>query len=118
MRYALYDQNDELLRYGEFDSQPPDPVGKGWYWAEDPAPPPVPQQVNNAQMRAVLLGAGLLDGINGFIAGSGDPAAAVAWEYGNVIHRISPLVQAAQAALELTDEQVDQLFIAASTIEF
>lgn len=83
-----------------------------------PAAPAAPDRVNNSQMREALRRAGLLGAINGFIAGLGSEEAEIAWEYGNEIFRVSPLVQAAQAALSLSDEQVDQLFITAATIEF
>lgn len=121
MRYALLDAGDELIRHGYFATQPADPVGKGWRWVEDPAPPPapvVPAQVNNSQMREALRRAGHLAAIDAFIVGLASEEAVIAWEYGNVIHRVSPLVQAAQAALGWSDASVDALFIEASAIEF
>lgn len=100
---------------GTWDGQafhPPEPT---------PAAPSVPDRVNNSQMRAALLAAGHLAAVEAFLDGLPEPdrtVARVGWEYGNEIFRVSPLVQAAQVALALTDEQMDGLFIAASAIEF
>lgn len=51
MRYALKDAEGTLLRYQDFEEKPTNPVGKGWYWEEDPyiepTPPPVlPRQID------------------------------------------------------------------------
>lgn len=89
--------------------------------AEQAAAVAVPDRVNNSQMRAALAVGGLLAGIEAFLDSLPEPARTVArigWDYGNEIYRVSPLVQAAQAALGLTDEQVDGLFRLAATIEF
>ena len=40
-----------------------------------------------------------------------------AWEYANNIRRQSPTVNAIKAILNLTDEQVDQIFIQAEQID-
>lgn len=86
-----------------------------------PAAPSVPDRVNNSQMRAALAVAGLLAGIELFFNSLPEPdrtVARIGWDYGNEIYRVSPLVQAAQAALSLSDEQVDELFRTAAAIEF
>lgn len=81
----------------------------------------VPERVNNSQMRAALAIAGLLPGIEAFLNSLSEPdrtVARIGWDYGNEIYRVSPLVQAAQAAFSLTDDQVDELFRTAAGIEF
>lgn len=115
MRYALLDGGDNLLRHEELESQPPDPVGKGWRWVADPPveqppEPGTPQEITNLHLRAALLSAGLLEAVDGFIAALADPLASTAWQYASVIARHSPLVLAAQAALALSDAEVDALF--------
>ncbi len=122
MRYALLNVADEVLRYQEFEAQPPDPVGKDWRWVADPLPDPppalpaVPAEVTNFQARAVLTSTGQLAAVEAYIAGLADPVATAAWEYAGVIARDSPLVAGAQAALALDDAAMDDLFIAAAAI--
>jgi hypothetical protein len=77
-------------------------------------PPPVPQQVTPYQARVALLGAGLLDTVNALMAHEDTPPAAkLAWEYATYIERTSPFIQALAPALGLTEQQIDELFIAA-----
>jgi hypothetical protein len=77
-------------------------------------PPPVPQQVTPYQARVALLGAGLLDTVNALMAHEDTPAPAkIAWEYATYIERTSPFIQALAPALGLTEQQIDELFIAA-----
>jgi hypothetical protein len=107
----------------QFAAQPPNPQGKGWTWeawvAEQAPPEPatVPPEVTNFQMRAALRGAGVLQQVAAFVADLGDDVAIDAWEYANFISRSGALVAAAKATLGWSDEQVDQLFIAAAAIE-
>jgi hypothetical protein len=77
-------------------------------------PPPVPQQVTPYQARVALLQAGLLDTVNALMASEETPAAAkIAWEYATYIERTSPFIQALAPALGLTEQQIDNLFLAA-----
>jgi hypothetical protein len=77
-------------------------------------PPPVPQQVTPYQARVALLGAGLLDTVNALMAHEDTPAPAkIAWEYATYIERHSPFITALAPALGLTEQQVDDLFVAA-----
>ena len=95
----------------------------GWLWdgaafAPPPPPaPPVPAQVALWQARAVLAQQGLLDAASAAVAASGNPVLKAVWEYGNVITRASPGLALLAGALELTSEQVDDLFRAAAALE-
>jgi hypothetical protein len=71
------------------------------------------------QARLALLGAGLLAHVNTAIAameGIQGEAARIEWEYAMTVERQSQLVSGLSAALGLTDEQLDGLFLAASEL--
>jgi hypothetical protein len=76
----------------------------------------VPQSVKLWQARAMLRTAGKLDAATAAIAASGNAALQDAWEYAPDISRASPAVAALGAALNLSPEQIDALFIAASKL--
>jgi hypothetical protein len=84
---------------------------------QEAPPPPPPEAVTARQARLALLGAGLLDNVEGALAAIPDPlsrrAAQIEWEYALEIRRDSPLIAALAPLLGLTDEQVDDLFRAA-----
>jgi hypothetical protein len=86
------------------------------------APPPqypVPAAVTMRQARLALLGAGLLSSVDAAIDAMSEPtksAARIEWEYSNELQRSNPLVLALGPALNLTSEQIDALFVAASTL--
>jgi hypothetical protein len=92
-------------------------------YTEEPEPvaPVVPEQVTLWQLRAVLAIMGLEDTVTAVIQGMPDgpekKAAWRAWEYANNIRRSSPTVIALKAILQLTDEQVDHIFIQANLID-
>jgi hypothetical protein len=92
-------------------------------YTEEPEPvaPVVPEQVTLWQLRAVLAIMGLEDTVTAVIQGMADgpekKAAWRAWEYANNIRRSSPTVIALKAILQLTDAQVDQIFIQANLID-
>jgi len=79
----------------------------------------VPTKVTMRQARRALLAAGLLTQVNAAIAGmtgaAGD-AARIDWEFSSEVQRNWPLVAALQPALDLTDAQLDSLFLAASQL--
>ena len=83
--------------------------------------PVVPEQVTLWQLRAVLeimgLEATVTAVIKGMPEGVESTVAWRAWEYANNIRRSSPTVIALKAILQLTDEQVDQIFIQADQID-
>jgi hypothetical protein len=97
----------------------PDPQ-PGQYWnGTEWADPPVyvPQVVSRFQAKAALLSEGLLDQVEAIIA---DPATdamtKLAWDEAVQFQRNSPTIATLAAALGLTDQQVDDLFIAAAQI--
>lgn len=100
----------------------PDDVGRGWLYngsefSEPPASaPPVPDVVTPFQARAALRAAGLLDGVLTLVAAA-DATTQDAWEYATEFRRTSPLLNGLAQQLGMTDQQLDQLFIAAAAIE-
>ncbi len=81
----------------------------------DPAPIQVPQTVTMRQARLALLSAGLLDTGNAAILAAGG-AAQIEWEYASEVVRTSALVSGMAAALGMTEQQLDDLFILAATL--
>jgi hypothetical protein len=92
-------------------------------YTEEPEPvaPVVPEQVTLWQIRTVLDVMGLEATVTAVIQGMPDgpekKAAFKAWEYANNIRRFSPTVEGLKAILQLTDEQLDQIFIQADLID-
>lgn len=79
----------------------------------------VPQVVTPRQARLALLGAGLLSSVESAIAAMTGPegdAARITWEFAEEIRRDFPLILQLAEQLEITNEQIDQLFITASTL--
>jgi hypothetical protein len=76
---------------------------------------PVPNQVTMRQARLALLQANLLDQTNAAVQSAG-AAAQITWEYASSIERNDPLLLQLQSVLGLTSDQMDQLFITASTL--
>lgn len=83
----------------------------------DPAtlPPPVPTSVTPRQVRLLLLQQNLLADVEALMAQQ-DEAIKIAWEYASEFRRDDPLLNQVAQNLNLTQEQLDQFFIAASTI--
>lgn len=73
--------------------------------------------VSRFQARAALRAAGLLDQVEAMVQASGDPLRIDAWAEAVEIRRLSPMIVDLGAALGLSDEQIDDLFRAASAIE-
>lgn len=100
-------------------------VSIGWGWNgssfTEPPPPPkyVPHEVTMRQGRLALLSAGLLGNVATAINSLSEPDKSIAnieWEYSNALQRDNPFVSTLGAALGLTSDQIDDLFIAASKI--
>jgi len=92
-------------------------VWDGAQWGVVPAE--IPQSVTMRQCRIALLDAGLLDGVQSSIAsmpGADGERARIDWEYALEVRRDWPLIAYMAGDLGLTDEQVDALFVTASTI--
>ena len=111
---ADYDQAVELA---EDQAVAPGHTYDGSVFA--PPAPRVPAAVTMRQARLALLGANLLSSVDTAIDALPEPtksAARIEWEYSNELQRGNALVAALTPALGLTSEQVDALFIAASTL--
>lgn len=79
--------------------------------------PPVPQQVPMWAVRTVLQNDNLFDQAETAINASADNALKNVWEYGNFADRNSKSIASLAAILNLTDAQVDQMFIDANSLE-
>ena len=121
--------NSKLL-----DVEPPTPfVPNAWQWDEanqtwleydtaaieavrNPPPPPVviPQSISPRQARLKLLEADLLDNLEAVI--TTNRAWQIEWEYATEVKRDSPLIDAVATQADLTEEQIDQMFIDASVL--
>ena len=75
----------------------------------------IPQSVSRFQARAALMDAGVLADVE-LAVGEMGPLEQLAWAEATEWRRDSPTIAAVADALELTSEQVDQLFISASKI--
>lgn len=73
----------------------------------------VPYKISIRQAKLALLGAGLLDDIENAIAASADRSVQISWEYATEFERDNPLILYFQSRLNLSKEQVDNLFIQA-----
>lgn len=105
----------------------PDPDGLaviGGSWSEEGgfvAPPEtepeiiVPQSVTPLQARRALRQAGIKAEVDAYVA-TLDEEAQEAWEYALAIERNNPIVVGAGAALGMTEQQIDDLFILAATL--
>lgn len=86
----------------------------------DPLPVPVPQAITRAQGKAALIQAGLWPQVLAFMAGIEDPndklLAEVALNDTVNWERSSPFLARVAAELGLTQQQLDELFIAAAAI--
>lgn len=77
----------------------------------------IPQVVSKLQGKAALLQAGLLEQVKVIMADPAtDPLAVLAWTDGDTFRRDSPALMAIAQKLNFTNEQLDQLFVAASAI--
>lgn len=79
----------------------------------------VPKVVTMRQARLILNKENLLARIETAIATLDEPEktnAQIEWEYSSEVHRDRPFVNTLRIALGLTNEQIDELFIAASKL--
>lgn len=76
---------------------------------------PVPEAVTPRQVRLLLLQQGLLDQVE-IIISQQDRATQITWEFAIEFRRDDPLLNNLAQQLNLTEEQVDQFFIAASQL--
>lgn len=77
-----------------------------------------PRVVSKFQGRAALAQAGLLASVQSYMdAQPADSLAKLAWEHAQEFRRQSPSVLAIASALNLTNKQLDDLFVLAATME-
>lgn len=80
----------------------------------------IPAQITMRQARLALLRSGKLDDAEAAINGIPDAtlrrAAQIEWEYAQGIERNSPLVQQVARALQINDQQLDDLFSLAGSL--
>lgn len=99
------------------------PEGKRALW--EPYVPPelgpiVPLELPAWRVKVVAHLQGLAPAIDAALANLPEPqrtVATLAWSEGNVVRRDSPMVEQLAAGLGLTDQQIDQLFLAAEALE-
>lgn len=100
-----------------FTGSVPDADASEWRWSDGQivAVPKVPASVTPRQVRLLLLSQNLLSQTEALIAAS-DDATKITWQYASEFRRDDPLLGALAQQLGLTDEQVDQFFIAAAAL--
>jgi hypothetical protein len=80
----------------------------------------IPRRVTMRQARLALLGAGLLEPVETALAslpdGAEKAAAKIEWEYAQEVDRDHQWVQNLSAAMGLTEQQLDVLFVQASAL--
>ena len=95
---------------------PDETVAYVWTVVENP-PPPVPQQIQMWQARAILSRVGLLGSVDQAVKAATNPEIEIAWEYAPSVLRNSAFVTDMARALGLNDVTVDNLFIEGSKIK-
>lgn len=88
-----------------------------WNVKEEPPPVvnPVPDSVTPLQIRMAINMMGLRDSVNYYVS-TLDQSAQDAWEYATIIERTNPILVNGAIALGKTEEDLDNLFILASTL--
>lgn len=97
--------------------------GIGWLWdgttlsapPVEPVPVTIPQEISIRQACQVLEAAGLLDDVEAAIA-QAPRYVQIDWQRATSVERNWPTLLAMQGTLGLTDEQLDQMFFAASQL--
>lgn len=108
-------RGDTLDTLDWFDPQPVITQEEIDAWLSKPR---VPASVTPYQARIALLGAGLLDQVNTLMADPNTPQAAkIAWEYATTWERSSAFIGQLGPLLNLTDAQIDDLFVAAAAVQ-
>ena len=73
-----------------------------------------PQVITMRQARLQLLELGLLDDVEALVAL--DRKSQIEWEYASEVYRQSQLIETVKGALNLTDMQIDDMFLKASKL--
>ena len=74
----------------------------------------VPTSISMRQGKLLLLSLDLLDSVEAII--STNRSWQIEWEYSSEVLRTSPIIEILKVNLQLTDDQVDDMFIAASKL--
>ena len=74
----------------------------------------IPQVITMRQARLQLLEVGLLDDVEALVAL--DRKSQIEWEYASEVYKESPLIESVKGALNLTDTQIDNMFVEASKL--
>lgn len=74
----------------------------------------IPSAITMRQAKLHLLALNLLDSVEMIV--SQNKAWQIEWEYSSEVLRVSPLIEVLKGNLQLTDEQIDDMFIAASKL--
>ena len=74
----------------------------------------IPQVITMRQARLQLLEVGLLDDVEALVAL--DRKSQIEWEYASEVYKESPLIESVKGALNLTDAQIDNMFVEASKL--
>ena len=74
----------------------------------------IPHSITMLQCRLYLLNQNLLDRVEDIV--SQNKAWQIEWEYANEVERTNQLITAMQSSLNLTNEEVDNMFIEASKV--
>ena len=102
-----------------------DNEGIGWLYdginftSPPPPTPSVPTEVTMRQARLALLENGLLANVQPAVNSLPEPdktKAQIEWEYSNALQRSNPFVDVLGAALGLSSQDLDDLFIQASAL--
>ena len=85
----------------------------------EPGPPPTPEELRTSMpsLTARQLRLGLLDyqdQVEQIITDSNDRALQIEWEYATTFERLHPAIVSIGAALDLTPEQIDAMWIDAA----
>ncbi|RTL52890.1 MAG: hypothetical protein EKK40_07005 [Bradyrhizobiaceae bacterium] len=81
----------------------------------DPTPPPKVYSVTPRQARLALLQAGLLDQVNEAVTAAGAQAQ-VTWDYALEVRSDDPLIVSLATQLNLSSDQITNLFATAATL--
>lgn len=84
-------------------------------YADQAITPAIPQSVTMRQARLALHAAGLLPTVVAAVANASE-AVKIEWEFAATVERTWPTLIALQAALGLTDAQIDALFVAGAAL--
>lgn len=90
-------------------------VGSWAYVPPEPGPPVVPASVTRAQALVALHEAGLLPAVEAAVEAHSYEVLRIWWRNALSFERANPYLNALAGELELTDADIDGLFIAAST---